>query len=130
MRRRADSASLATTSVIMRGRGKIHPANHTVIDQVDIDLVPKRCMLIVRGAKLDGGAQIKPVLIMARVPHRVIRLTPNETQRLSAHALARQATADGVTIRWIESLQALGEPDLSEIRRALARARWRPGGPR
>ena len=48
------SASEAITRVILRSRGKIHPAHHLIINQVDIDPVPKPAALIARSSQLYG----------------------------------------------------------------------------
>jgi len=61
---------------------------------------------------------------MAGIAGRVVGITPDETERFSAHPYPGHAAQDEVAVQGVECLKALRQADLTEIRRTLGSSRF------
>jgi hypothetical protein len=64
-----------------------------------------------------------PVGGTPRIPFRIIRVTPDKTERFRTHPHTREAALHGLAVEWVEGLEALCQTNLPQIGRALGGTR-------
>src|SRR5262245_35516921 len=97
----------------------IAPPDNPPIDEIDLHPLAPLGVVVAGGRQFQGRAPIIPVLVMVGASIGVIRLPPEETERVCTHPWSGPTGQDRLAIQRLERLEALCQPDLGEVRRAL-----------
>lgn len=115
-------AAGAPVRCVLRAQRRIDPADDLPIHEIDVHAIAKPQARVIRGTASKRRPKIVPVGRTAGIALCRIGLTPHKQEGFRAHAYLRPTLLHGRAIPGIEGLEALHEPNLTEIGSTLRRA--------